>query len=286
MRSAGIESVCGESPAGKWMFSSWKPPGLDSFVDHVWAFSGPTAHVRKRIFPNGCVELLLNFGAPYRQVEGKGNELCRVAWLSGPQTGPIVVEQPPWQDVLGVRLRPAGAYAVLAMPMREVTDWSVDLDDLVGPVATEIVQRCALARTIAERFRIVAKWVAERARKSPALDPGVAWAVAQVGETGGATPMESLRTHLGLTKTRFVEAFRDQIGPAPKMYSRIVRFHRALGALQRAPSGRLADVAMDARFYDQPHMNAEFRALGGLTPREFLAARHPVGDGSTARDLG
>jgi hypothetical protein len=47
---------------------------------------------------------------------------------------------------------------------------------------------------------------------------------------------------------------------------------------------RLTDVALDARFCDQAHMNAEFRALGGLTPREFLALRHPVGDGSTASD--
>lgn len=43
-------------------------------------------------------------------------------------------------------------------------------------------------------------------------------------------------------------------------------------------------MALDACFYDQPHMNAEFRALAGVTPREFLATRHPVGDGSTASD--
>ncbi|NUP08154.1 MAG: AraC family transcriptional regulator [Polyangiaceae bacterium] len=280
-----VETVDGESPAGKWTFSSWKPPALAKLVDHFWAFTGPTAHVKKRIFPNGCVELLLNFGEPYRQVEGRGNELCRDAWVSGPQTGPIVVEQPRWQDVLGVRLLPAGAYALLSMPMREVTGWSVELADVVGPLAGEIMQRCANARTVTERFRIVATWVADRARQSPGLDPGVAWAVQQVGASGGATAMEPLRTRLGLTKTRFVEAFRDQVGPAPKMYARVVRFRRVLGALQRAPSNRLIDVAMDASFYDQPHMNAEFRALGGVTPREFLATRHPVGDGSTARDV-
>jgi len=47
----------------------------------------------------------------------------------------------------------------------------------------------------------------------------------------------------------------------------------------------LADVALDAAFYDQPHMTAEFRELSGITPSEFLLARHPVGDGTTVADL-
>lgn len=33
----------------------------------------------------------------------------------------------------------------------------------------------------------------------------------------------------------------------------------------------LARVAHQTGYYDQPHMNAEFRALAGVTPREFLA---------------
>jgi AraC-like DNA-binding protein len=283
---SAIETVRGTSPAGAWTFSSWAPRHFAKLVDHFWAFTGPTAHVRKRIFPNGCIELLFNFAEPYRQVEGRGDELCRVAWLSGPQTGPVVVEQPRWQDVLGVRLHPAGAYALLSMPMREVTGLAVDLSDLVGKSASDVADRCALTASVEERFRIVADWIATRARRAAGLDRGVAWALDRVTESGGATPMEPLRTQLGLSKTRFVEAFRDQVGPSPKLYARIVRFRRVLAALQLAPpTGRLADVALDASFYDQAHMNAEFRALGGMTPRDFLAARHPVGDGSTARDL-
>jgi AraC-like DNA-binding protein len=47
---------------------------------------------------------------------------------------------------------------------------------------------------------------------------------------------------------------------------------------------RLTDVALDAQYCDHAHMNAEFRALGGVTPRAFLAARHLVGDGSTVSE--
>ena len=77
--------------------------------------------------------------------------------------------------------------------------------------------------------------------------------------------------------------FREQLGLAPKLYARVVRFGRVLGMLQPGTEP-LIEVALTAGYYDQPHMNADFRELGGLVPREFLAARHPVGDGTTAAD--
>jgi hypothetical protein len=43
-------------------------------------------------------------------------------------------------------------------------------------------------------------------------------------------------------------------------------------SLQRS-NLELARVALDAGYYDQPHMNAEFREMAGLTPRQFRAGR-------------
>jgi AraC-like DNA-binding protein len=196
----------------------------------------------------------------------------------------MVVEQPAHQHVLGVRLRPAGARAIVARPLREVTGRSLDLADLVGPAASQVVERCHEASSVAERFRIVADWIGECFLRAHATDEAVAWAVAQLDASGGTVPIAALRERTGMSKARLVETFRDQVGLAPKLYGRVVRFHHTLALLQSAGAGRLTDVALDAQFCDQPHMNAEFRALGGLTPREFLAWRHPVGDGSTAAD--
>ena len=85
----------------------------------------------------------------------------------------------------------------------------------------------------------------------------------------------TLRERTGMSKTRFSGAFREQVGVTPKQYARIVRF-RAL--LERIHDGRveLAEAAHQAGYYDQPHMNAEFKELSGFTPGQFLsAARYP-----------
>jgi len=279
-----IETARGDFPGGSWTFSTWRPPHLAGLVDHIWAYSGPSSHRRKRVFPNGRVELLINFGQPYRLLDYRGADHCRIAWVGGPQVGPLLIHQPPHQNVMGVRLLPAGAYGLLARPMHDVVGLSVDLVDLVGPAAAELAERCDAARSVAARFRIVAEWIAARLARTRGMDEAIAWAVARLDESGGTVPIRELRAHVGMSKARLAGLFREQIGLTPKLYARVVRFHQTLGLLQAGGPGRLTDVALDGRYYDQPHMNAEFRALGGLTPSEFLASRHPVGDGTTAND--
>src|SRR5262245_33664755 len=274
------------TPLGPWTYSEWRPHPLADMaglVEVIWYFKGPTSSARKRILPNGTVEMLVNFGEPYRTITGAGPELLKTAWLAGLQSGPMVSAQPPRQDVMGVRLCPAGAYALMDGPAREISELVVDLEDLVGRAANELAERCYDAASVEERFRRAADWVAERVMKSRGIDPAIAWAAGRIEQSGGAVSIAELRQHTGLSKTRLAEAFRDQIGLAPKLYARVVRFRRAAALLQKGAEP-LVEVALTAGYYDQPHMNAEFRELSGLSPGEFLAARYPTGDGNTVGD--
>jgi AraC-like DNA-binding protein len=119
--------------------------------------------------------------------------------------------------------------------------------------------------------------------KARGVDPAIAWAAGRIEQSGGAVSIAELRQQTGLSKTRLAEAFREQIGLAPKVYSRVVRFRSAAALLQKGAEP-LVEVALAAGYYDQPHMNAEFRDLSGLSPTEFLAARYPTGDGNTVGD--
>jgi AraC-like DNA-binding protein len=270
--------------AMKWIYRELRPAHLVDHVDFLWYYKGPTPHRRKRIFPNGRVELLVNMGEPYRVVEGQGIETLRASCLSGMQSGPMVLEQPARQNVLGVRLRAAGAYALLAAPMREISGLVVDLDDAFGRPARDLVEGCQAASGVDERFRVVTDWISRRIAQARAARPEIAWSVACIERTRGGVSIAALRKQTGFSKARLATLFRDEVGLTPKLYARTVRFRHVLRMLQDG-GGSLADVALDAAYCDQPHMTAEFGALGGITPREFLAARHPVGDGTTAADL-
>ncbi len=259
-----------ELPGGRFVYSEWRPAHLADAVELLWHSEGTAWQPHERHYPTPSVELLVNVsGDRYRLLEPRGAQFFDDAWLAGVQVGPVVTEVPQRSTVLGVRLRPAGAYALLGLPMRDVCGFVADLEDLVGTAARELTDRCRAASGVEERFRIAAAWVAERVARARGVTPEVAWSAAQIERSGGAVPIRHLRSETGWSKARLVAAFRDQIGVAPKLYARIVRFSRAAELLQ-AGGGPLIDVALAAGYYDQPHMNAEFRELSGLTPREFL----------------
>jgi methylphosphotriester-DNA--protein-cysteine methyltransferase len=270
-----------DSPLGCGTYSEWRPLHLTGLVDVIWHFSGPTTSRYKRVLPTGRVEILVNLGDSYRIIKGAGTEVLRAAWIGGLLTSPQVIEQPARQNVLGIRMHPTAAFALLAVPMRQLTGFTLGLHDLMGRAAIELSERCAEAGSVRQLFRCVGKWISERVPPA-GIDPAIAWSVGRIEQHGGVVPIAELRERTGLSKTRLAASFRDQVGVAPKLYARLIRFQRVAEMLQKG-IGSLVDVALQAGFYDQPHMNAEFRELAGLAPLDFIAARHPVGDGTTTR---
>jgi AraC-like DNA-binding protein len=66
------------------------------------------------------------------------------------------------------------------------------------------------------------------------------------------------------------------VGLPPKTLARIFRFDRAVSLLAQRDA-RLADVAFECGYYDQAHLNRDFRGFAGTSPASF--ARQIVPDG-------
>jgi AraC-like DNA-binding protein len=270
-------------PLTPWVYREEQPVHLAGFVDRIWFFEGPTACAHKRIFPNGKVELLVNMAEPYRVAEGVAGDELPGACLTGLLAGPLVIAQPAWQRVLGVRLRPAGVVALLGTPVGVLAGRAVDLEALHGRAARVLMERCRHAPTAGGCLAVARAWLEDRLRtpwRPPA--PEVLWAARRIEGAGGAIATEALRRDAGFSKARWARTFQAQIGLTPKLYARVVRLSRWLATAPQAEAN-LARAATHG-YYDQPHMTAEVRRLTGLTPRQLLARRHPVGDGSTAAE--
>jgi methylphosphotriester-DNA--protein-cysteine methyltransferase len=271
--SVSIQIERNDSPLGRWLMARWAPRHLAGVVERIWYFEGSLTHLRERHFPDGRLEMVVHLGKRYRQVLGDRTELFAPTCLSGLLLGPDVIEAPPGPSaVLGVSFHPAGAFAVLGCPLSDLTGLSVDLEDVVAGKAYELAERCAAARTPRERVRVAAAWIEGQVRAHAAPDPAVAWMAGEIERRAGSVAIRDLRDRTGWSKTRMTALFRSQIGVPPKTLARVLRFRRALELVNDATLG-LAEIALAAGYYDQPHFNTDFRELSGFRPTEYLA-RH------------
>jgi AraC-like DNA-binding protein len=268
-----------DSSLGRWSHTEWRPvPGhpLAWAVDRVWDFDGMAAHPQERVFPNGMLELIVQLDDRYQDVTPRGLVTTPAACVTGIWSGPILVRAPRRRcRVLGVRLHPGGAWSLLSHPLAELADLTADLGDVVGRAAAELAEQCADAADGTERVRRTVAWLDRRLRRSaaPMADPTASRVAGRIAASRGQVSIATLRAEAALSDGRLVALFRQQVGVTPKRLARIHRFGHALSLLGQAP---LAEVAVRAGYYDQPHMNADFGLMAGLTPGELLrATRYP-----------
>lgn len=229
-------------------------------------------YVRERHLPDGRLELVIQLGQPFHFSNGGVRNLCPPVCLAGLQTKSTLIEAPQVRSrVLGVRLYPAGAYSVASGPIHEFTGRLVSLEDLVGRAANELVEHCGDLPDAEGRIRYTACWLSSRIARSRAVDPRMMWSARRIERSHGRVAISEIHEESGLPKKQFSERFRELIGVTPKLYARIIRLRCALTLLHEGcrPS---ADVAVAAGYYDQPHMNLDFRELAGLTPTDFIGA--------------
>ncbi len=261
-----------DSELGRWLLARCEPERLAGLVEGIWYFEGSLTHLRERHCPTGRAEIVVHLGERYRHVESSGTELFPLTCASGLLLGPDVIEAPPgWSAVLGIRLRPLGAYTVLGHPLEPLTGITVDLEDLADGDARRLTDLCAAARTPEGRLRAAAEWVEERARSGPRPDAAVAWMSRTIEKRGGNVSIGDLTQRTGWSRTRMHAAFRAQVGVSAKRLARIHRFRRALDLVMEG-DGPLSDIALQAGYYDQPHFNGEFREMSGFTPSAYRAA--------------
>ncbi|MFZ5544560.1 MAG: helix-turn-helix domain-containing protein [Pseudomonadota bacterium] len=268
-----------DGPLGRWVSAQWRPGALAHVVSLLWSFDGALNMARERVFPDGSVELIVHLGARYRSVlDDRHRDGYPTLCFTGLRMQPEVVQAPAGRTtVVGVRLTPLGAQALLRGAHTEACGLTLDLHDVLGPMARALADALADARGPLGQLRAAARWVAARLREAAPVDPAVRWVYEQIMATRGCAPIGTLCERAGVSPTKLPARFRALVGVTPKQFARIARFRHAL-ALLGAPSASplLADVAAQAGYVDQPHFNAEFRALAGMSPGAYLhALRYP-----------
>lgn len=185
--------------------------------------------------------------------------------IHGPQSSYYLAGPKPKGTVVGVSFRPGMAACILGVPLSELLDSHVSLQDLWGYRGLEIQERLASASDRTAIFRSLEGELIARIRRPLLIHPAVAHAL-HFDQSGiGPWRVEALQRRSGYSPRHFIELFRSTVGLAPKRYYRVRRFSHALTRIAQG-NVKLADVAASAGYSDQAHLCREFRELAGVAP--------------------
>lgn len=248
-------------------------PTLVPFVKCVWSLDsgGRVCDApRERILPDGCVELVFHFQDPFRSHLASGESAVQPPSLVvGQMTRFLEIEPAGRAGFVAVRFHARGAYLFFHRPLSEVAAGVVDLEDLWPARARECTERVALAPDMATRVRIIEEALVGLLREGGRTDPTVDRGLTLIEARRGQTRVADLAAEIGVSCRHFRRQFQRAVGLSPKEYGRVSRFLRALRLVSGGRHGSLAEVALECGFFDQAHLNHEFRELAGMSPGDL-----------------
>jgi AraC-like DNA-binding protein len=217
-----------------------------------------------RILPDGCIDIVWI-----------GDETLTVA---GPDTSANLAGLPDGTLTVGIRFRSGRAPGYLGVAAQELTDRSVNLEDLWGAAARQLAEGLASATTVDAKERALEEALLRRMNDVGRPHPDVDAAVEMIAAAPSTTRVGAISRELDVSERHLRRRFERAVGYGPKTFGRVLRFRRFL-SLAEQHGHTLARAAAEAGYADQPHLTRECNDLGGLPPAELLAVRN-VQDGA------
>ena len=186
------------------------------------------------------------------------------------------IERP---SMIGAYFRAGGLAAFTSVPLHELTNRAVRVEDLWGPGAADIAARLAESSEAA-RIDALESLLFERLgapRRTPHVSVDVSGLAASIEQRAGRVSVEQLTCDAGVSRQHLARIFRERVGVTPKLYARLARFQSSLAYTGAGEAADGAHAALALGYADQSHWIAEFKEFSGFTPHSFAARRwfHP-----------
>jgi len=224
------------------------PTALAAWLDCVWERTDHRG-AGARILPDGCIDVVFSRSRGLR--------------LIGANTVAFISDVEPGEPVIGARLVPGAAPALLGIAAEPVLDRRPPLSELLGDEGHRLQ---ALLYESADRVATLRGWVTERALHARAPDPLVAATVC--GMVEGDHRVGPLADSLGISERALRRRVTAAVGYGPKRLARVLRLRRALALA--GDGSPLVDVAYEAGYADQAHFGHDCLELAGIAPGRFL----------------
>ncbi|MCS4305434.1 AraC-like DNA-binding protein [Chryseobacterium sp. BIGb0232] len=252
-------------------YQTFQPhPELASIIKCYWTLDSPKEDIpqTQTIVPDGCMEMIFHYGDLYKQyIDGEAVVQPRYC-VFGQLTEPLRIESTGITGIFSVRFHHDGFLPFATIPIKQMDDKAVPLDDLFGTAGTELGEKVFQSNTIQEKIDLVESFLRERLN-TETIDRIVQSTIDILLQVNGQISVNELSQQTNINRRQLERRFSSAIGMSPKQLSKTIRLQSILKHLLHKEYVNLTTLAYDAEYYDQAHFIKDFKEFTGLTPKEF-----------------
>jgi AraC-like DNA-binding protein len=236
------------------------------------------------ITPDGCVELIFNFGSPYLLLTTTPPCALPSAVIVGFQKKSIPIRVNGTVKVVAARLFAWGALALLQEEISALTGAVTALgtgwDTLAERLEYQVVQG-----HYGEASATLQDFLIQKALMRAYDLKLVQTAAKLLYHTKGQCRIEELADSCQSTVRNLQRRFQRVVGVSPKFFARTLRFEQAQRSLMFDPEADLTGLAYQCGYFDQAHFIKEFREFTGKTPSEYAHQMRELQDVLKSKDV-
>jgi len=251
-------------------------------VEKLWYCDGHQVvnGTQRALLPDGRFQLVISLAedpiSALIDPMGNGGGIAP-SLLIGIRSRFNIIDTTKLSSAMGVVFRPDGVHAFLGALTDAFHNKNVPLDLIWGSMVPALRDRLRTANDPAEKFRVLEVALLEHLNERLQLNAAVRYALQEFARRPEIPRVRELAHEAGLSRRRFSQLFREQVGLTPKLYCRLQRFQNTLKLIASSTSVDWAQLALAAGYCDQAHLAHEFHDFSGLSPSAYLASPSPSG---------
>ncbi len=260
-----------------------KPP-LDRYIECFWTLQSEGVIENsqpERILPDGCVELILNFGSRFTQHVDSKQVLQPQNFLVGQMTGPILISPTGTVELIGIRFHPGGTAPFIRVPMYEVKDQVVALGGVAPDLERKLLRVSTDQPTMTARIAAIEAMLTSLVLAKK-INPRSVELANLIVESGGLLSVDMLARNAGISTRQLERKFLQEVGLSPKLLGRILRFQQVFRAVERRDNA-WAPIAVDCGYYDQAHLIRDFNKFAQQTPAVLFSEQTKLTESFTRK---
>lgn len=169
-----------------------------------------------------------------------------------------------------VHFQPGALFRALNIPLCEFDGTYFDAELVLSREVRDVSEQLATARSYAEMVATVEPYLVRSVERAKQAVHPVDRAANRLTANPLHASLDWLARQACLSPRQLNRKFTERMGVGPKLYSRLVRFHRAYLFKAAHPTIAWSTVAIEFGYTDYQHMVRDFKQFASATPNSWL----------------